>query len=88
MTTLARFAIVAASFLAFPTAVVSACREFDYTTTETVVLALLTLPTSAVIAICVAASFGKTARTLAVAERIQTVHSQKPTCTDTTGETR
>jgi len=86
MTTLARLTIVTAAFLAFPAAVVLAGPRFGYTTTETVLYALLTLPAAAVIAICVASSFHKADQTIAAAARFQAAHGHQPT--DTTGETR
>ena len=85
MRTLVRLAIVTATFLALPAAVVLfGPSAAGLSLSEAVVFALLTVPASAVIAVCVARSFHKADQTVAAARRIQSGYTPP---TDT-GETR
>lgn len=100
MTTLARLAIVAAAFSAFPAAVALLGPLFDLEPAEIVLFAVFTLPASGVIALCTANSFGRADQTIAAAERIQARHAdpdpfamnrrivRRHEPTDTHGETR
>lgn len=85
MRTLIRLAIVTATFLALPTTVVLfGSSAAGLSLAEAVVFALLTVPASAVIAVCVARSFHKADQTITAAQRIQSGHTPPAD----TGETR
>jgi hypothetical protein len=84
MRSLIRLAIVAATFLALPAIVVGFGPSAGLSLAEAVVFAVLTVPASGVLAVCVARSFHRADQTIAAARRIQS-GCTPPT---DTGETR